>query len=283
MGTRFDYPNMDAIDQMGVLDAYDKAHGYPPGWSRSVIEKIQHDHAFTGHGRDTVSHDNKSYPPDEQALWDYYNKDVIEESHWKKIVADYNAKITKPDNVTPPVFDPKTQYIPKVDTNFKPPTLTPFNGGDKSGGHVAVSTDALEYFAREIDQVAGDGKGLLFDAHKALEVTALRPGGFAKAEVLRQTVDGSGSKDLGLRGETMNLLKTVHEALFAVKQNLRAVAKEYDSAEELNGLTADKLNDAMDPAWGKIGNIKDYGTKGTSSTGSSSTGGSSTGGSSTDK
>ncbi|MET7747691.1 hypothetical protein [Micromonospora sp. NPDC005367] len=265
------YANDDAIDQIGVLDKYDKDHDHPEGYSRAIIDKIEHDmDQETHHGENNVPHDMSQYTEDERAVWDWYRKDVVDQDHWKKLVEEYekDAAAKNKTDIHAEKFDESHQYVPKVGSDFKPPAVSEYSGSDNKSHKVAVSTEALEYFAKELDQVAGDGHGMLLDAHKKLDGIDMRPGAFAKAELLRQTIIGTGSKDLGLRGDTMNVLQTVHEALFTVKESVRAMIKEYDSGEEFQRMSVDQLNDAMEGAWGKIDKIKDYGSgEGTTSGG----------------
>jgi hypothetical protein len=66
----------------------------------------------------------------------------------------------------------------------------------------------------------------------------------------------------------MNLMLTLHTALFAVKDGLQQMVHDYDTAEELNNMTAKQLGDAMSGPWSKIKKISDYGqSEGTNSGG----------------
>ncbi|AGL14100.1 hypothetical protein [Actinoplanes sp. N902-109] len=267
MSTDFSYANEEAVDAIGVLDKYDTDHGHPAGWTRAVIKKIQQDIQNSPAGKDrTGSYDRDDYSSDENAAYDWYSNDVIEHDHWKALVENYQKD--QGSTVKPDAYNPDKQYIDKNDGGFKPPEGTgEYTGGNNPNHELTVSTEALNYFANQLDKVVGDGTGVLYDARNQLNKVEMKPGGFAKAEVLRQKIEGVSANDAGLRGDTMGLMLTLHEALYAVKTNLRQMVRDYDTAEEFNGMTAQQLGDAMDKAWGKIGNVGDYGQSSGTTTG----------------
>jgi hypothetical protein len=260
MSIDFGYANDAAIDAIGVLDKYDKDHGHPAGWTRAVINKIQADIQNSPAHKESMggSYDKSDYTADENAAYDWYNDDVVDQDHWLALVAQYNKD--QAGTVNPEGYDPNKQYVTKDDGGFKPPGNTSeYTGGNNPNHEVTVSTEALNYFANQLDQIVGDGTGILFDAHNELKNVEMKPGGFAKAEVLRQVIEGVSAKDSGLRGDAMGLMLALHEALYAVKTNMRQMVRDYDTTEEFNGMTAQQLSKAMDAAWGKIGNVGDYG------------------------
>jgi len=263
--TNFDYPNAAAIDKIGVLTDYDRKHGHPEGWTRSVINKIQADiqKSDDKNGpRMGGEYKAENYTPEEQAAYKFYREEVIEYEAWKKLVQEYWNENS--DGVTFDKFDDSKQYIDKPGSGFTPPTVTEYSGGNNKNHELSVSVEALEYFVRQIEQIIGkDGRsGMLLDAKKLLTSFEMRPGGFAKAEVLRRKIVGANADDPGLRGDSMALLQVVHEALYQIKENLRTLIKEYDSAEEFNKLTTQQLDEVMGGAWGKISGLKDYGQSG---------------------
>ncbi|GAA2491392.1 hypothetical protein GCM10010435_42950 [Winogradskya consettensis] len=260
MGINFDYANEEAIDKIGVLTSHDTSLGEDSGWTRSVIQKIKNDILNSPQTKAaSSSFDRGDYDSDELAAWDWYQDNVVDQDHWKQLVKDYNADVTNPDHVDPADYDPEHQYIPKDDGAIAPPETSTYSGSNNPNHELAVSTEALNFMAGQLDQIVGDGTGMLFDARNTLNAIAMKPGGFAKAEILRQKIDGVNATDAGLRGDSMGLMLAVHEALYAVKTGLRQMARDYDNAEDFNSMTADQLGESMGSAWGKIGNIGDYG------------------------
>lgn len=271
MGINWDYANEEAVDQTGVLTDHDKAIGEDPGWTRSVINKIiadQQNQSGASQQWGGSSWNRSDYSAEELAAWDWYQSEVTPKEKWDKIAANYRSSETSDDKVDKPEYDEDHQYINKPDSGFKPPTTSEYAGGNNASRDVVVSTEAINHLAGQIELVAGDGKGMLIDARNELAKFQMRPGGFARAELLRQKIEGANGTDEGLRGDTRALMLTVHGALFSVAQGLRKMAREYDTAEEFNNLTSEQLKDVMDGAWVKIGKIGGHGnSEGTTSGG----------------
>lgn len=157
-------------------------------------------------------------------------------------------------NGIPPKSDPSTHG-----PQFQQPEVSTYRGDGNPNHEVAISTEALEHFAKQLDKIVTDGGGILMDARAKLDGVNIRPGAFAKAEVLRQKIVGVSATDAGLRGETMTLLLAIQEALFAVKSGVRKTVEGYEAAEEFNGMTADQLKESMDGAWAKIQKVSGLG------------------------
>lgn len=265
------YANDDAIKTIGALKPYDQNHNHPDGWTQSVIDKIELDIQ-----RNTPSNPNRSvdmdqvlshFSQEERDAWKWYREEVIPPDKWKTLVSNYQANTAKVAVDPPPTFDADHDYITKPDALFKPPPGTkPWSGPNNTKGDLAVSHEAINYFIKSLGAVAGDGNGILLDARKTLGEINPRPGGFARAEIMRQRVRGASADDPGLQGDTMALMVTVHEALFDLQSNLRTLLNTYKDAEDFNSLTADKLDDVMDDSWSKIDDLEDHGQ--TKSTGS---------------
>ncbi|WP_026284583.1 hypothetical protein [Salinispora arenicola] len=258
MGIDWSYPNKSAIDATGVLDQYDEEHGHPPGWTRSVIDQIEEDiHGNIGWSVGVEYFDPEDYSEEELAAWSWYQEEVID--GWDDLAEEHNETVDDTDNVVPDPYNPDHQYIDEPSPEFNPPSTNEWSGGDNPSQQLRVSTEALEFFANQIDQIAGDGTGILFDARSRLSFVDMRPGGFAKAELLRQKIDGSSADNPGLRGETMDIMLDIHQAFIAVKIGLREMVRGYDTSEEFNDMTAEDLGEAMDTAWSKINAIGDNG------------------------
>ncbi len=260
MSINFGYPNEEAIDKIGVLANHDKEFHHDVGWTRSVIRRIEQD-AF-GHGDPNPrtgapsGFDRNQYDAQELSAWDWYESKVLDTDQWKKLVKDYK---TDEHQVKPEGYHEDKQYVDHHEPIVKG-TNVPYNGSNNPNHELRVSTDALKHFANQLDTVVkDDGSGMLRDARNKLQTVQMRPGGFAKAELLRQKIDGVNAADAGLRGDSMNLMLAVQEALLAVKSGLLKMANEYEKAEDFNHMTADQLKDSMGKAWGQISEIGDFG------------------------
>lgn len=213
------------------------------------------------------------FTPEETALFERF-EDAYH--HYDDVLADHGGNVqdesTKDDDPNEVPYDAYGDTDPKydIDSNFEGvPGGNPkeYSGSNNPNGEMVVSTEAIEYFCRELDAIAPDGKGILLDARNSLKGIDMKPGTFAIAEVLRQRVAGASANDAGLRGDTMGLLETVHSALFDLKKNLREMVTEYQNAEDFNKMTADQLGDAMKDSWGYIESINDYGNQSTTAGG----------------
>jgi hypothetical protein len=280
-----EHPTDAAIRSIGALNTFDKDHQHPDGWTQSVIDKIQLEiNSKTPNTINApatvvdVDHVLSNFSPEERAAWQWYQAEVLPPGKWDKLVDDYEAKGGAESQVDPPpAFDPDKDYVPTPGSKFKPPPgLKVWSGADNTSGNLAVSHEAINFLIRNLGAVAGDGRGILLDARTLLADINPRPGGFARAEVMRQRVRGADLNDPGLQGDTMALLATVHSVLFMLQANLRTLLKNYDEAEEFNTLTSADLGEAMDGSLGRIETLGDYGQ--TKSIGSGSGGGSTTGG-----
>lgn len=251
MGIDFSYANAEAVDAVGILPEYDKEHGFETGWARSVLERwrTDYDHRI-------------DWDADEKALIEWYREDVIEYDKWKAIVAKHNEKVTDEDMVTVDSYDENNPPFDMPDSTFDHPDDTEYSGGNNPNHELAVSTEALRHVANQIGAIVGlddNGTNLILQARTQLGQIQMRPGGFAKAEILRQKIEGVSANDAGLRGDAMGLLLASHEALLAVKEGLLKIADSYDNAEDFNKMTTKQLTDNMGNAWGKIDGLADYG------------------------
>lgn len=248
MSLNLDKPSVAAADAIGLFRTYDGLHGHPTegdSWARAVVAKIEagrwtpasHGPASFGTG--------PSYSSEEWAVWDWYRKQT-EPERWKELVTEYR-ETGSTDRIKPPAeFDPANATITKPGVVVEGSDIKPFAGKDATSGSVAVSTEAILHFANALSVVAPpDGRGgMLVRVIDSLDGVSPRPGAFAKAEVLRRDIMGT-SASTGLRGETAAVMVDIQAALVSVQTDLRALAKDYDSTEELNSLSVDKFGDVM--------------------------------------
>ncbi|GAA3464474.1 hypothetical protein ACFFSW_18340 [Saccharothrix longispora] len=127
--------------------------------------------------------------------------------------------------------------VPDLDDRVPPP---PRKTGDT--GATVVSTDALRTFARNLRQL----RELLEEALKTLRGVDIAPGAFYHATDLTTKLTG------GLVPSVEEFLIKAIDALEMTARNLEQLAHDYDTTEELNGLTAVKLNEHIQDAVGYI-------------------------------
>ena len=266
MSVDLKHASLEGADQIGIFKDYDAEHNVPPGWSRGVINKIMSDSGSGTVGdASAMGFDRSQYTADELAAYDWYTRQT-EPDRWKDLVFEYESG-DGAKKVDPPAdLGSKTDWIDKPAHGFQDPNLKPFSGSGGTGS-VVVSTEAITYFANALGTIAPNGGGMLLETAAQVLTADPRPGGFAKAELMRRAVVGTSATEEGLRGETNSLLIKIQTALYTMQECLRQLVKEYDSAEELNGLTVAQFRDVMSVSDGKIDAFATTGGKEKSATG----------------
>ncbi|XVS67702.1 hypothetical protein ACQPYE_17110 [Actinosynnema sp. CA-299493] len=112
----------------------------------------------------------------------------------------------------------------------------------EAGGGIVVSPDVLRTFAANLREL----KGLLTESIEKLREISVAPGAFFDAVQLGSKVDGDA--DAGIVASVEQFVLRAIDALEVTALNLEQLAHDYDSTEELNGLTAEKLNEHLQDA-----------------------------------
>lgn len=252
-----DYPNLEAEDYIDVWSIYDKEHGEEAGYTRALIQNYLND--------DDRNYDSLS--GDEKQVVDWYQDNVLDK--WDDRVKDYQDAHTQSgngDTVAWDEYNDQNTYIDHPTDTFTPPTTSEWTGGNNPNKQVSVSTEALRFIANQIGAVVD--QGTVLNMNTKLKAVDLKPGGFAKAELLRQKINGAKDGDTGLAGDSAALMTDINEALVAIKDNLLKLANSYENNEDFNKMTAEDLNEAMDAAWGQITEVGQHGqTEGTTAGG----------------
>ncbi|SDT10157.1 hypothetical protein [Actinoplanes derwentensis] len=279
-------PTMASIDSVdpGFWKRYDEEHGWPPGTFRNVVDQIENnppaesiegdvDGSGPGGGSGVKPQKIVQYDDDEMAAYKYYQSAYSEEK-WKGLVASYNEGGTTPGDTSPPPvgpgtdangnpiaggFNPDKTYLDNDNPSFTAPDPGKWTGEGDPKSNVSVNAQALIWMADQLKAVTDGTATPLDQAVQMLEAAAPRPGAFARAEALRQQLEGAAGGQAGLQVETKNMLMAVRSTVFQVETGLRLLAKNYESTEELNDLTADKLGEVMDGGWKAGTNISEYG------------------------
>ncbi|WP_433794797.1 hypothetical protein [Actinoplanes sp. CA-252034] len=264
------YPNQEAITAMHAYSTHDEAKGYPAGTTQAAYDSWmayynKHSNSRTGVDYDKWKDSVRAEHPEWVEARDWYTSNITDTNGWKKLVSDYKGQITDPSNVKPPAFNSQGDWIDETKTptgsGFKPPTIDGFKGDAAATKGVAVNTAALEWFAKEVLQkITGPGNVLLSTVDQ-LNLVDPKPGGFARAEVLRQAIVGATAQDGGVKGDMKDMLVNMNTSLIAVADALLKMAGDYKNLEELNKLTNDKLNEIMGESFKGLDGLGTYGTK----------------------
>jgi hypothetical protein len=199
----------------------------------------------------------------------YNNYDDVLARHGGAVKEDLTEK-GDPDSVPVGGYDSDTEYIGKPHQDFDEPDNIREWSNESGNGELVVTPEAIEYFCKQLDAVAPQGKdGIIWQAIKRLDAIDIKPGTFGKAVALRNKITGieGSTSDGGLKGDTRGMLVAVHEALFDLQKNLRTMMVEYEGAENLNSLTGEKFKDVMNETWGDITKFSKYGNTDTNATG----------------
>lgn len=278
MGIDFSYANDEAIEQIGILDRFNNGeidgfpNEHPDGWIQAVIDEVQADieRNYSQHtgGSDV---DWSNYTDEERAAYEWYTDEVIAYDKWDALVEEYEETSSAEDNVSYDEYQEPDEY--DIDGGIDEPDVTTYTGSDNENGELKVSTEAIRHFAKQIDKVAWRGGGLLLDASARFDTLDIRPGKFARAELMRQKISGGGENP-GQIGDTQGLLVQVHQTLFMLSENLVQMADSYqrteegndrtgrdleDRTREFNEMTESEFADAMGDSWGYIDGTDDFG------------------------
>lgn len=145
----------------------------------------------------------------------------------------------------PDRLDDYQLHAPDLDDRVPPPP----KGKGTGGGDISVSTTALKTFAGNLRQV----RGVLTEAREKLQGVDVRPGAFYDANQLRVKTLGGESSKKGLVPTTLEYLTNVIGALQVIADEVEGLVRDYDTAEEFNGLTAVDLGEHMTDSTRYIG------------------------------
>ncbi|MFV2009108.1 MULTISPECIES: hypothetical protein [unclassified Micromonospora] len=292
----WDKPNRPAADQMGIFDKFNSGevdgfpNKHPPGWIEAVIDKVNDDIAAENDGKcypylsDTI--DWSTYSADEKAAYEWYESEILDFDKWDDHVDEYHATAANEDNVSWDDFEEPDSY--DIDGDIDAPEVKAYTGGDNKNGQLKVSTEAIRHFVHQIDKIAWEGGGMLLDASNRFDELDIRPGKFAKAELMRQKLAGNGGDNLGLIGDTKGLLVQVHRTLFSLRESLLQMANSYERTEEgnertgkdleerteeFNKMTEAQFGQHMGDTWGYLGDTGDFGQVSTDGAKTGDTGG----------
>ncbi|RKT56745.1 hypothetical protein [Saccharothrix australiensis] len=188
--------------------------------------------------------DQKKYDREHKAWEDYKKKYDEQDGEDQR-----SPEAARYDVPQAPEFDAKKESLKK--STFVPPPVP--GGGDGKGDRTVVNTVAMKRFGDNVAKLVDPMKNSL----KLVEDISLAPGGLGESWELRNKIMGSGG-DSGGKGLVPELRKSIFEikqALDAVRNAAIALAKKYDSVEELNKLDAKKMGPHLYQANTYIGGL----------------------------
>jgi hypothetical protein len=162
------------------------------------------------------------------------------------------AVYTPPPKPKPKGFDGNYQHA--TDTGAQPgsPAPPPDVPGPhgSTGNGVHVNTPSLVVFANNVDTL----NNAVNTAYERLSpIRPVAPGAFKQANDIRAKVNND---DGGLKAAYLKVLDDLNNGLLELRDGIRALAAKYQSVEDVNSITADKLNKAIEnanPLFGQLG------------------------------
>jgi len=133
-----------------------------------------------------------------------------------------------------------TDTGPQPDPTDPPPDVPGPHSTTGSGVH--VNTPSLTVFANNVDTL-NNAVSAAYDKLNGIQPVA--PGAFQQANAIRTKVNDD---DGGLKAGYLRVLNNLNNGLLELRDGIRALAAKYQSVEDVNSITADKLNNAIENA-----------------------------------
>ena len=171
---------------------------------------------------------------------------------------DYLGDTPDGSYLTPGPFNSHTQYGNPPVTPPPSDLPPPINGGSAHNGNLTVNTDALKQFSTNLETLRGN----ITKAKAAVQNVVVKPGQFAAAAKMSQTINGSDgavvmSGDLstadGLRGQVYGFLDNADKAFTELQTDIANLVSQYKSVEDLNNTNAAQLTGAFQDAVTQMG------------------------------
>ncbi|OLR92195.1 hypothetical protein [Actinokineospora bangkokensis] len=181
-----------------------------------------------GTWRDASGFDKERFER-EVAAWNEYRDEQVKRIESNPEYAENSSEYNN-DVPTESTFQVNDDGVP-------PPPAVPGPGAD-GGKDTRVNTAALQTFAENMTVLRGHLDKPLAD----LDGLFVAPGTFAVANKVRSAIGGGEMGGKGLAKDTHEFIGNLQDALQLVTEAVGRMKTEYDSAEELNSMTSEKLN-----------------------------------------
>jgi hypothetical protein len=116
---------------------------------------------------------------------------------------------------------------------------------------LTVNTEALKRFAYNLSFLQTSIDTSLGYVNEV----DVKAGNFGAGFALANSVNGG----TGLRTDTSNFMRSVRDTIQDIRDDIAVLVVDYDNAEELNGITGDKLGKVFSESFGDIGGLSNYG------------------------
>lgn len=169
------------------------------------------------------------------------------------------------DNIQPPtdLGDPSEDYYGQIpagkwrDRSLPPPVAEPPKApaaGSAEATQLAVNTDALAVFRQNL----GALREMIATSRGYVEQVDVKPGAFYSGFRVRDQVNGK-EENPGLKWDTVSFMDNSVQALVDLEHDLGKLIIDYDTAEELNGLSVERLNSIMSESFADIDRSSEFG------------------------
>ena len=142
-----------------------------------------------------------------------------------------------------PTPDPKASNLPSVPNPPKP--------GEGADAGIGVDQNALRTFAGKLKQL----QDLVRQIKTDVDGVTITPGNFGAGFALNAAVNGSANdpENGGVKDKLSKSLERINQVLFDIQDDAEATAKQYDSIEDMNSMTADQLNKVFRESFSEVG------------------------------
>jgi hypothetical protein len=182
--------------------------------------------------------------PDERAAYDKYTGTLM--LHWKGSVLDSSAPTWQGQDEK---YQPDVNYTGLSDVGTAPDVPPPVAGGEEGKGDLVVSTEAIKTFRSNLEKL----QKILATTQSNVEgMGPIKPGYFGLGGSMFRAIIGDKSVP-GLQRTTGDFLHNAVNAFEKLMTDIDAMAKQYDTVEEMSTLTAEKLNKEFDDAFSAVG------------------------------
>lgn len=217
----------------------------------SAIKKLDDAHNHGHATRDGWVSPSANLTDAEQAAFDKYADNL--EMNWKAPISNSSPTWDGHDQS----YDPNKTYTtnpdgtPTGDGVTPPEVPAPVAGGEEGRGDLVVNTDAISTFRGNLAKL----QQVLATTQTDVEnMPAIKPGYFGLGGTMYRTVIGDSGAP-GLQANTSEFLHGTVNTFDKLMTDIDTMVKQYNTAEDLSTLSADKLNKVFDDAFTSINNL----------------------------
>lgn len=213
-----------------------------------------HDKLIDANNRTTPAMANRGQHADahltveEQTAWDKYTDDLM--VNWKAPVA--GSTPTWQQDGQDPNYHKDTNYTGLNGGATAPELPPPVAGGeDGKGADLIVNTEAIKTFRGNLEKL----HDILLNTQTKVEaMPPIKPGYFGLGGSMYRAIIGTDGAP-GLQKNTGDFLHSTVTTFEKLMADIDKMILDYDTAEELSTLSAEKLNKAFEDAFTAMGNL----------------------------